>query len=89
MLNQLFDTLNAFCIRHHTPAFIGEFAVVAKKELASRTRWMTAVAQAAIARKMVPVLWDTGTEVSRHASYAASDDLTQMLRNISPASAAH
>ncbi|MEO6994433.1 MAG: hypothetical protein ABI273_12435, partial [Lacunisphaera sp.] len=63
------------------------FAVVATKEPASRIRWMSAVANAAVTRNMVPVLWDTGTEVSRHAPYGASDGLLQMLRNISPAPA--
>jgi hypothetical protein len=31
---------------------------------------------------MVPVLWDTGGEVSRHAPYKPSDDLAHMLRNM-------
>jgi hypothetical protein len=43
---------------------------------------MSAVAKASIARKMVPVLWDTGGEVSRHSPYAASPELLQTLRNL-------
>jgi hypothetical protein len=43
---------------------------------------MSAVANASIARKMVPVLWDTGTDVSRNHPYAASPDLQQTLRNL-------
>lgn len=80
-LNQLFDTMHEFCTRTNTPAFIGEFGVEGSKESASRVRWMTAVVNAAIARKMIPVLWDTGGDISRREPYAASDVLTQTLRN--------
>jgi endoglucanase len=81
-LNQLFDGMQKFCTRNNTPAFIGEFGVTQTKESASRVRWMSAVAKAAADRKMVPVLWDTGGEVSRRAPYAATDELRQMLRSI-------
>jgi len=89
-LDELFDTMNDFCKRNNTPAFIGEFAVVSKMESASRVCWMSAVANAAISRKMVPVLWDTGNEVSRREPYSASDELIQTLRSIKqpPASSA-
>ena len=81
-LNQLFDMMNDFCTRNNTPGFIGEFAIISQKEPASRVRWMSAVGNAATSRKMVPVLWDTGNEVSRREPYSASDDLIQTLRNI-------
>ncbi|HUO07690.1 MAG TPA: glycoside hydrolase family 5 protein [Phycisphaerae bacterium] len=81
-LNQLFDTLNDFCTRNNTPAFIGEFSLCSRKEEASTVRWMSAVANAAVSRKMVPVLWDTGGDVSRRPPYAASNVLLQMLRNL-------
>ena len=81
-LEELFDMMNAFCTRNDIPAFIGEYGVAASKEPASRVRWMSAVANASIARKMVPVLWDTGGEISRHHPYAATPDLQQTLRNI-------
>jgi endoglucanase len=84
-LDQLFNTMNGFCVHNDTPAFIGEFAVVSKRESASRVRWMSAVANAALSRKMVPVLWDAGSEVSRRQPYAASDELMQMVRNIAHA----
>lgn len=85
-LDQLFDMMNEFCTRNDVPAFIGEFGVTTKnKEPAARVRWMSAVARAALSRKMVPVLWDTGTEVSRREPYAASSELLQTLRNISVA----
>jgi hypothetical protein len=93
-LETLFDMMSDFCTRNDLPAFIGEYGVVATKDPASRVRWMSAVANASIARKMVPVLWDTGGEVSRHHPYAATPDLLQTLRNlarppISPAPAVH
>ena len=81
-LNRLFDTMGEFCTRNDIPAFLGEFGVTAKKDPASRVRWMSAVAQATISRKMVPVLWDTGNEVSRHQPYAASSALLQVLKGL-------
>jgi len=80
-LTKLFDMMGAFTTRNNVPAFIGEYNVVSKKESASRTRWLTAVTNASIARKMVPVLWDTGDHVSRHAPFAMSDELTQTLKD--------
>jgi len=81
-LNRLFDMMNAFCAQHDLPAFIGEFSATDKKEAASRVRWMTAVAKAARSRKMVPVLWDTGGEVSRLPPYAAAPTLQQTLQQL-------
>jgi len=82
-VDRLFDMMKDFCTKNDIPAYIGEFGVTNKKEAASRVRWMTAVANAALSRKMVPVLWDTGNEVSRHAPYAATNELLQTLRNLS------
>lgn len=84
-LNQLFDKLKAFTSKNDIPAYIGELNASDKKESASRIRWMSAVANAALARGMVPVLWDTGNDVSRRAPYAASPELQQMLKNLAPA----
>jgi endoglucanase len=81
-LDDLFEKMRGFCTRNDLPAFIGEFGVAASKDSASRIRWLEAVANAAISRKMVPVLWDTGQEISRHEPFAASADLTQVLRNL-------
>jgi endoglucanase len=81
-LDELFDKMKGFCTRNDIPAFIGEFGVVDTKESASRVRWLSAVANAALARSMVPVLWDTGHEVSRHEPYAASPDLQQVLKSL-------
>ena len=81
-LNRLFDAMQEFCKRHDIPAFIGEFGVTDKKETASRVRWMSAVAQAALSRKMVPVLWDTGGDISRQAPYGVSPALRDVLRQL-------
>ena len=81
-LEQLFDAMKGFCTRNDIPAFIGEFGVTTTKESASRIRWMSAVMNASVSRRMVPVLWDTGSELSRHEPYAASPDLIQTLKNL-------
>ena len=81
-LNRLFDAMQEFCARHDLPAFIGEFGVTDKKEKDSRVRWMTAVAEAALSRKMVPVLWDTGGDISRMPPHDASPALQEVLRKI-------
>ena len=81
-LNRLFDTLQDFCKRNDIPAFIGEFGVTEKKEEASRVRWMTAVGQAALSRRMVPVFWDIGGDLSRKSPYVPSSALSQVLRSL-------
>ena len=85
-LDQLFDMQKEFSRRNDVPSFIGEFGVTTKRESASRIRWMSAVANAARSRGMVPVLWDTGTDVSRHAPYAPSAELARMLQTLAPGS---
>jgi len=82
-LNRLFDAMQEFCMRNDLPAFIGEFGVTDRKEQASRVRWMTAVAEAALSRKMVPVLWDTGGDSSRKPPYGASPALQEVLQKVS------
>jgi endoglucanase len=83
-LNALFDKMQGFVTKNDIPAFIGEFNASEKKESASRERWMSAVANAATSRGMVPVLWDTGNDVSRREPYAASPELAQMLKKLVP-----
>jgi 2-oxoglutarate dehydrogenase E2 component (dihydrolipoamide succinyltransferase) len=46
---------------------------------------MSAVMSASVSRKMVPVLWDTGGDISRQAPYAASPELVQTLQNFAAA----
>lgn len=85
-LTGLFDTLDQFCRARGVPAIIGEYGVGKGsgswvKEPASRTRWFTAVMQASLDRGMVPVLWDTGADVSR-SNGALSSDLSQAITGL-------
>jgi endoglucanase len=82
-LLRLFDALQEFCARNDLPAFVGEFGVTEKKETASRARWMLAVAKAALSRKMVPVLWETGGDISRQPPYSPSPALRQLMQSLS------
>jgi endoglucanase len=81
-MNRLFDGMQEFCKRHDLPAFIGEFGVTDKREPAPRVKWMAEVIHAAFARRMVPVLWDTGGDVSRKPPYAPSAALGAVLELI-------
>ncbi|HUQ11419.1 MAG TPA: glycoside hydrolase family 5 protein [Steroidobacteraceae bacterium] len=81
-LERLFDVMQEFCNRNDIPAFVGEFGVTDAKEKTSRVRWMAAVAKAALSRKMVPVLWDTGGDLKRSAPYGASPALAEALGSI-------
>ena len=78
-LNRLFDLMQEWSTRHDIPVFVGEFGVTDKKEQASRVRWMSAVADAALKRRMVPVLWDIGGDISRKPPYEASPALQEVL----------
>jgi endoglucanase len=78
-LNRLFDAMQEFCKRNDLPAFVGEFGVTDQKETPSRVRWMFAVAEAALSRKMIPVLWDTGGDLSRKPPYGPSPALREVL----------
>lgn len=84
-LGRLFDSMQAFCARNDIPAFIGEFGVTEKKETVSRVRWMSAVFDAALSRRMVPVLWETGGDISRLPPYSPSPALRQVLQGVSGA----
>jgi endoglucanase len=79
-LEGLFDSLEDFCRHNDIPAFIGEFGATDAKERPSRVRWMTAVAKAALSRRMVPVLWDTGGDLKRSAPYGASPALAEVMQ---------
>lgn len=81
-LDRLFDLMQDFSKRNDIPVFVGEFGVTDAKETPSRVRWMTAVAQGSLSRKMVPVLWDTGGDLKRKAPYGASPALNEVLENI-------
>jgi len=69
-LEDLFSKLSTCSSDKKIPIILGEFAVTRGtdpyvREAASRAAWMTAVAKASVARGIVPVLWDTGSEISR------------------------
>lgn len=68
-LDGLFTKLASFSARKNIPVILGEFGVTRGeryvREPASRIRWMEAVSKAALSRGMVPVLWDTGSEIKR------------------------
>ena len=59
----------------------GSAGDVATKATASRVRWMSAVIDAALSRKMVPVLWETGGDISRLPPYSPSPALHQVLQS--------
>lgn len=81
-LNRLFDRMSDFSHRNDIPVFLGEFAPNPVKERRSRVHWMLAVAQGALARQMVPVLWETGADISREPPYAASPALSEVLQRL-------
>jgi endoglucanase len=56
---------------------LGEFTVTrgenVARESASRILWLRSVATAALSRGMVPVLWDTGTDINRNDGSLSSE----------------
>jgi endoglucanase len=85
-LNDLFDGMAEFCKRTNTPAYVGEFSMCSRKEKVYSNLWTASVFNAAVKRKMIPVLWDTGSAVSRKPPYEQSADLAdvkKLLRTMS------
>jgi len=84
-LQGLFDTAGAFSKKKNIPIIIGEFSVTLgtnyPRDPASRILWMESVAKAAFSYGMVPVLWDTGSDVSRTDGSPASA-LQSVLTNL-------
>jgi len=68
-LDGLFTKLATFSTQKHIPVILGEFGVTVgqnyPRDPASRSLWMETVAKASFARGIVPVLWDTGSDISR------------------------
>src|SRR6187431_653899 len=69
-LEDLFSKLGTCSSDKKIPIILGEFGVTRGtapyvRQAASRIAWMSAVAKASVARGIVPVLWDTGSEISR------------------------
>jgi endoglucanase len=81
-LNMLFERMQHFSDRNDIPVFVGEFAPNPRKEPASRARWMLAVAQATLSRNMVPVLCETGHDISRKPPHSPSPELNQVLQEL-------
>jgi endoglucanase len=71
--------MQGFSQRNDIPVFVGEFNATDKKETPSRVKWMTAAKDAALKRRMVPVLWETGGDIKRSPPYEISDALRGML----------
>jgi len=90
-LQSLFSRLTVFSLARNIPVIIGEFSVTRGsgqyvRESASRILWMTSVASAAFAGTMVPVVWDTGSDVNRSDGSLSSDFQTVMTQ-LGPGSA--
>ena len=81
-LKEQMDKMEAYSKAKDIPVFIGEFGATNKKDPRSRAIWMLAVAVSAEARDMVPVLWDTGQDVSRTPPYTLSPPLTAALTGL-------
>jgi endoglucanase len=68
-LQDLFTKLATFSSQKKIPVIIGEFSVTRgekyPRDSASRILWMETVAKTALSDSMVPVLWDTGSEINR------------------------
>jgi endoglucanase len=68
-LQSLFSKLGTFSTQRGIPVIIGEFSVTRGqayvRQAASRILWMQTVAKAALSHGMVPVLWDTGSDINR------------------------
>jgi endoglucanase len=84
-LQTKFNGLAAFAAGRNIPVIIGEFSVTRGygnyvRESASRIRWIQSVASAAFANNMVPVLWDTGSDVNRTDGSLSSDFQTVMTQ---------
>jgi endoglucanase len=77
-LTTQFTKLTAFSHSRHIPIIIGEFSVTLGRspyvrESSSRILWMQSVASTAFENNMVPVLWDTGSDVNRTDGSLSSD----------------
>jgi len=64
-----FTKLANFSAQKKIPVILGEFGVTLGqnyvRQTSSRILWMQSVAKACLAHGMVPVLWDTGSDISR------------------------
>jgi endoglucanase len=76
-LQDMFGQLGTFSTSKKIPVILGEFAVTrgmkVMRQPAARVLWMQSVTTATTSRGMVPVLWDTGTEISRSDGALSSE----------------
>jgi len=81
-LNELFDRLKEYSTRKNIPIFLGEFSMASRKEAVYSILWTRSVYEAIRSRNMIPVLWDTGGAISRHAPYTPTPALFEMLTDL-------
>lgn len=79
-LRGYFDKMEAYSEKNDIPVFVGEFGATTSKDPQSRFKWLLAVALTAHSRNMVPVLWDTGEEVTRNPPFALGPVLDAVLK---------
>ena len=84
-LDGLFAKAASFSTSKKVPIILGEFGVTRgekyPRDPASRILWMESVAKACYSRKMVPVLWDTGSEIKR-TDGSFSTELATVMTNL-------
>jgi endoglucanase len=84
-LENLFGKLGTFSTTKKIPVILGEFAVTRgqkyPRDSSSRIQWMEAVAKASFTRGIVPVLWDTGSEI-RRADGSFSTELQTVMTDL-------
>ena len=81
-LRRNLDKMEAYSKQKDIPVFIGEFGAVNSKDPRSRAKWMASVALTAQSRDMVPILWDTGQDISRNPPFTVSPELSFVLKQV-------
>ena len=81
-LQGLFTKLASFSAQKKIPVILGEFGVTRGEKYPrdpnARILWMETVAKASLSRGIVPVLWDTGSEIKRSDGSFSSELQTVM-----------
>jgi endoglucanase len=84
-LQNLFTKLADFSSQRKLPVILGEFGVTRgeayPRDPASRVLWMETVAKASFAHGIVPVLWDTGSDIDR-ADGSFSTELQTVMTHL-------
>jgi endoglucanase len=87
-LTRLFDVAAECGDARQTPIILGEFGVTKGENFvrdpASRSAWMGAVIEASLTRGIVPVLWDTGSEINRNDAKFSPEFATATSNILSP-----